>query len=60
MDQSVKSCRLTPIFPTTYLSCWKFDPDAPSGKRWNLVRYTRKNQNNYLFKIINNYENPED
>jgi len=37
-----------------YRSCWKFYPNNPSGQRWEFV----PNQNDYVKKIVEEYENP--
>ena len=37
-----------------YRSCWKFYPNNPSGQRWQFV----PNQNDYVKKIVKEYENP--
>ncbi|MCP4181065.1 MAG: hypothetical protein GY756_25150 [bacterium] len=35
-----------------FISCWKFYPNKPSGKRWKFV----PNRNEYVLRIISTYE----
>ena len=35
-----------------YNSCWKFDPDEPSGQKWDFI----ENDEDYVEKVIKEYE----
>jgi hypothetical protein len=52
---AVREDLLTPYgTPDLYTSCWRFLPNNPSGQRWEFVA----NSENYVWKVINEYENP--